>query len=332
MEDKTKIIKALEDKITNLELVLNGWFNQELLLQSAGKINQDNLGNAAFMSVIERAVRLAQNGLFDYDGIPEGMKQYDIEKFLFDDGAVAFFKFGGAYYVRPYITDGRVDLRGDPIRVQGTFPDGRHTGWMNVGENVVIIKNDYDGFSTRQIIKPFLLMLTDAWKAYKGALKGALIKWMIITDGDKDVANLKAEWQRLMDTSGEVAFSQVDFAEHIKKFDFYEAFDGAELWNALMNVYDFMFNQIGIFTASKEKKERMVVDEANANRTKIGVILESLYKSRKEAIEQIGKCFSDVKITLGMYINYEQENTEEMPPAPDDGSGKKGEDDENARK
>lgn len=83
------------------------------------------------------------------------------------------------------------------------------------------------------------------------------------------------------------------------------------VWEHIRNLYSEVYTYLGINNQMIEKKERLIVDEVNANNMAIDMNIESQYKERKYACELINKMFGldvDVEVkTIKDYTTYIKE-------------------------
>jgi hypothetical protein len=70
-----------------------------------------------------------------------------------------------------------------------------------------------------------------------------------------------------------------------------------------------MYNQLGINTnPNEDKKERLLVDEININEQRVGLILESMIRSRLESIREINNIFG---LNIGLKVKIKEAESEE---------------------
>ena len=74
---------------------------------------------------------------------------------------------------------------------------------------------------------------------------------------------------------------------------------------------------LGVYNNETSKKERLVVDEINANNVATTCYLESRYKARKEFVELVNEVFNlniDVKVNDSIVLDNQQYNLTTSPP------------------
>lgn len=299
-EPKTLKDEELESEVKQ---ALQGYYNLISLMKSNGIVARD-LNNFKIDEVLKDKIKLSMYGLFDYENLPSEIPSHLIEEILFD-GTGAFYEVGGEYYISNYVVKGDRDRYNEPITIQPILKNGKTLSERVVGKNVVLLYNSPTKFTTYQTIEPFIKRCVLNFEVGFNNLKMSATRFLFTSDDNKSLSNLKKEISMVLNGSGSVAFTHSNLG-NIKDFPLYEKFDSSEYWEDFTNTYNLMYNLLGInANPNEDKKERLIVDEVNINKHKVGLVLEAMFKTRNDFVKKINEMFN-LNIKLKMYINYKE--------------------------
>lgn len=225
---------------------------------------------------------------YRYTNLPDGIKDRHIEKLLYHKGMACFFKAPRmGYMVLECSPDGRYNVYGDPLgyRVTG------HGYQATVdAKDCVIIRNNILSLPTEPFILHYVHKLTEAERTMDVNIKACKTP-VVFTCDDKDVLSFKRLWQQ---TDGNVPAHFVDKSlnlDAIQAFQTGVKFMGNELMDYKRSVESDLLTFIGQNNTPVDKKERLIVDEAEANNQLIDSFSELQFEARKTAVEEINKKF-----------------------------------------
>jgi hypothetical protein len=167
--------------------------------------------------------------------------------------------------------------------------------------------------STAQVVQPFLSRLTLNYEALGRALKASMTKWGIVTNAD-DLSDVKLALNKMLNDNGYFAYIPQSLNGKIETLEFWEEFKGSEYWEDFNSTMSLMYNLLGVSTnPNEDKKERLVVDEVNIGNLKVGILLESMIRSRFEFIQEINEITGwDIKLKLKVKVKEMQEESEDV--------------------
>jgi len=307
-----KLIKDNEDlhkKVHGLTKDVEGYLSLESeLSKSLGVSDRRNISNYRIESILFDRLRLFLYTMFEYVGLPDYIPSWIIEKVLFDSGEALFWETGGKFFVGHYVKDGKIDEYRRPIGVYPKYLNGKSGSIRTIGENAVIIRNTFTSYPTYKTMLPFVGRLTKNFEALTQKLHASMTKWAMIVD-KPNKANVKASLERLMDENGYIAYLPSDGMLKLEQIPFFEEFNGSEYWEDFNSTISLMYNQLGINTnPNEDKKERLLVDEININEQRVGLILESMIRSRLESIREINNIFG---LNIGLKVKIKEVESEE---------------------
>lgn len=253
----------------------------------------NQLNNRTYTDYFYRLMLIARS-LFKWEGLPNGIDEKWIEKYLFYEGTCVFYKDPNlGFMVTKWSTQGTLNAYDEPTTIR---PYATNTMELNNGElldnneNCVIIRNNDDMIPTFPTIQlysadltnikrtidtnisvqktPTVVTCTDKQKlTFKQAIKQRDENEPVIY-GDK---NIDMNSINVLNTSAPIVFDKLQVQKN-------------NIWNECMTF-------LGINNANTDKRERLVDDEVQANNQLIKANEDVMLKSREKACELINKMF-----------------------------------------
>lgn len=246
------------------------------------------LNNATFCDYYNRLQLLARS-VFKWENLPNGIPERFIEETLFNYGVCVFFDHESLGLMVAKLTqNGTINYYGNPASVQayGTGLDPVDVDF----DKCVLIRNNDMMLPTSLTNFLYANRLAEVERTLDVNVKSQ--KYPIILQcNDKQLLTIKniiKKW-----TGNEpfiVADKKMNMEEmKVLKTDSPFVSDKLliykhELWNEYMTF-------LGLNNVNTDKKERLVVDEANANNQLIEASFNVMYKQRKQACDEINKMF-----------------------------------------
>lgn len=248
-----------------------------------------DLNDLTFTDYYYRLMLLARS-VFQWEGLPEGLDEKWIEKFLYAHGNCLFFEDPTkGFIVAKCNPDGLLNYYDEPtkLRPYGTNYIG---GTYKNNKNCVLVRNNDDMIPTSYTIKLYAMRLTEIertidvninaqktpviikcserqrntlkqlFKQYKG---NEPFIW-----GDKDLDLTGTE---ILNLNPPLVFDKLQIQKHA-------------VWNEVMTF-------LGINNANMDKRERLVDDEVQANNEQVELSADVMLKSRQQACDDINKIF-----------------------------------------
>lgn len=233
---------------------------------------------------------LIARSVFKWNNLPNNIDEKWIEKFLFSYGSCLFYydKEKG-YMVAKCNSAGELNPYDEPtlLTPYGTNYIGEP---LEVDEECVLIRNNDLMLATSATIQlyalrlaevtraidvnvnaqktPLIVLCTDKQKLSLDRVVKACADNEIVVYGDKtlDIDSIKA-----LKTDAPIVFDKLSQYKH-------------ELWDECMTF-------LGINNANTDKRERLIVDEVEANNGQIELSAHVMLKARERACEMINKVF-----------------------------------------
>lgn len=253
----------------------------------------NQLNNRTYTDYFYRLMLIARS-LFKWEGLPNGIDEKWIEKYLFYEGTCVFYKDPNlGFMVTKWSTQGTLNAYDEPTTIR---PYATNTMELNNGElldnneNCVIIRNNDDMIPTFPTIQlysadltnikrtidtnisvqktPTVVICTDKQKlTFKQAIKQRDENEPVIY-GDK---NIDMNSINVLNTSAPIVFDKLQIQKN-------------NIWNECMTF-------LGINNANTDKRERLVDDEVQANNQLIKANEDVMLKAREKACELINNMF-----------------------------------------
>lgn len=253
----------------------------------------NQLNNRTYTDYFYRLMLIARS-LFKWEGLPNGIDEKWIEKYLFYEGTCVFYKDPNlGFMVTKWSTQETLNAYDEPTTIR---PYATNTMELNNGElldnneNCVIIRNNDDMIPTFPTIQlysadltnikrtidtnisvqktPTVVTCTDKQKlTFKQAIKQRDENEPVIY-GDK---NIDINSINVLNTSAPIVFDKLQIQKN-------------NIWNECMTF-------LGINNANTDKRERLVDDEVQANNQLIKANEDVMLKAREKACELINNMF-----------------------------------------
>lgn len=250
-----------------------------------------SINDITFTDYYYRLSLLARS-VFEWEGLPNGISEKWIEKFLFNNGSCVFFKDKEkGFMVAKASMVGTLNYYDEPTQIQpiATNYDGNGTILNNFDDCVLICNNDMK-LPTYPTIRLYAYRLAEVTRTADLNVNAQKTP-VLITGTDKMMLSLKnvyRQWKgnepvifgakqleqnpvNVLKTDAPIVFDKLRLEKH-------------EIWNECMTF-------LGINNANQNKKERVVADEVSANNEQMELCAYVMLKNRQEACEMINKMF-----------------------------------------
>lgn len=233
---------------------------------------------------------LIARSVFEWSGLPDGMDEKWIEKYLFNEGNCIFFKDDNmGFMVTKCAYGGKLNAYDEPTFVTPIATNYVGKSLENNIDAVIICNNDMMlptantiqlfAYRLAQISRtidinihaqktPVMIKCTEKQRL---SLVNVYKKWDGFTPvifGDK---NLDTDDMKTLKTDAPVVFDRLQIQKNA-------------IWNECMTF-------LGINNANMDKRERLVDDEVQANNQQVAISADVMLKSREKACERINDIF-----------------------------------------
>lgn len=257
------------------------------------KTNQMNV--LTFHDLYQRLKSIALV-MFKWENLPNDIPGDFIEQSLYQYGQAGFFNDPTlGFMVTKINTAGKLNIYDQPVRYQA-WAVGYSKQYDR--DDLVVIKNNYLTRATHETLLLYANRLYEVERSAETNIK--LQKYPLIIRGQKSMlmslknifmkydGNQPAIYADPMLDDNAIRAIKTDVPYVADKLLQYKH----ELWNECMTF-------LGINNINGDKKERLIVDEANANGQLIKLSADVMLSSRQDAVKQINEKYGlDVSVSL----------------------------------
>ena len=254
-----------------------------------------------FQDTLIRLSLLAQT-VFKWNGLPNGIDEKHLERYLFNEGRCMFYKDSKVGWIITKCADaGTLNFYDEPTALIPVATDAHELDLSEKepGENCILIYNNDYAYPTVKTILMYAARITEMQRTIdinihaqktpvlikasdktRLSAKQIYSKWsgfepLIITD--KNLTD--GVEMEVLSIAAPVVFDKL-------------AIEKNKLWNECMTF-------LGINNANMDKRERLVDDEVQANNEQIGYSAEVMLKSRQRAAAAMSKlCGCNITVEL----------------------------------
>lgn len=292
------------------------WDNPELVNYWGGKNSSKKSSNANFMNIITHRnwferLRLIYISIFEWDNLPDDIEGEWIENQLFEKGQIAFFKTGDktspvdTCLVLPYSNSGKVNIYGKPDFVIASGKTStkfklKHGDYINIKANT----------SAHAPIETAMLY------AYRMAKVERSLdvninnqKFPFVFKGSEDQKLSIMNFMQGFEDNETFFIVDEEFNPvGENKFDIFNT-NAPYVADKLMLYKHDILNEwltfCGLSNANTDKKERLIVDEVNANIEEVKLGVSTGLNTRQDAVNAIN-------LKYGLNITVKERNLSEI--------------------
>ncbi len=247
------------------------------------------LNDRTYTDYFYRLMLIARS-VFEWEGLPNGIDEKWIERYLFTEGKCIFFHDDEkGFMVTKCTPAGMLNYYDEPTLLRG-FGTNYMSEVMENNEEAIIIRNNDEMIPTSPTIQLFALRLAEISRTIdininaqktpvvilcsdkqKLTMKNVFKQWNgfePVIFGDK---NLDIEGIKSLKIDAPIVFPQLQIQKNA-------------IWNECMTF-------LGINNANQDKRERLVSDEVSANDEQIESSAQVMLKAREQACKLINEKF-----------------------------------------
>lgn len=247
----------------------------------------DLLNDLTFRTLYDKYMMIAVNA-FRWDGLPDGIEERHIERQLFKYGKAIFFRDEEMSFMCLEAQEsGQQNVYGDPLSYIA-HGIGYHKRYA--ADECVIIENNKLRLATDPFILFYVNKLTEAERTMDVNIKSCKTPVIFACD-DKDVLTFKRIFQQV---DGNVPAIFADRGLNLDSIQSYQTgvkFMGKDLMDYANSVENKLLTFLGVNNSPIDKKERVLMDEANANNQLIAEFAELQLEARQRACEAINQMY-----------------------------------------
>ena len=262
----------------------------------------DLLNDLTFKSLYDRYKLIAVNS-WEWEGLPDGILARHIERALFSEGKVCFFKAPQMSFMALRCNEGvGLNVYGDPLTYRAY---GFNYQQLLNADECVIIENNLLRIPTKPFIMHYVNKLAEAERTMDVNIKACKTP-VVFTCDDKDVLSWKRVFQQVDGNVPAIFADRGLNMESIQAFMTGVKFLGNELMDYKAGVESDLLTFLGQNNNPVDKKERLITSEADANNQLIGSFNDLQLEARERACEAINEMF-------GLSVSVKRRGAPETP-------------------
>lgn len=268
------------------------------------------IDNYTFTDYYLRLKKIAL-ALFEYENLPENIKERHIEKFLYEDGKCMIYKNPNLDLMVCRCTTSGINDYGDPVDLHPVLQVLPDNNTYKNGIDAVLLRNDDLCSSMDFTLKLIAYRLAEITRSQDVNINAQKTPILILCN-DKQKLTMKNIYAQFTGNEPVIYADKSMNMDNIKvlKTDAPIVFDKLELqkhhvWNECMTF-------LGVNNANLDKKERLVDDEVQANNGQIIINQKVLLKAREEGVAEINRIFgTNIKVKPRIDIESYSEGSED---------------------
>lgn len=242
-----------------------------------------------------------------WTGLPDSVSERFLNMSLYFYGQAAFFNDKEfSYLCLPCSTAGSYNMYYEPTRVNAfSFNINR----LLEKDEFVFIRNNPSCTPTAFTVFTCVKRMVDILRTIDVALYRMKRPYILICEEKQRLTYLNA-MKKISDNEEVILGNKnFDFKQGtFEKMDMRTDYNLADLWSTYKNIENILYTALGIDSADNEKKERLLVDEVNANVMVTEMSLESTLKELKEACKLINDKYGlNIDVHLKRITDYQGE-------------------------
>lgn len=251
--------------------------------------NKENSLYDFTLSILNRTL-----GMFEYENLPETLPQVEIEKRLQTKGHATIYQYKNNLYVTTGNLNGQeISPYNEPTHVNINIPAFNLSQRLEIGKQCVVIYNDDMKTGLLDTISKHGTLMLENEITMLLSTYNARIQTLISAGTDQTINDAQKYLNQIIDGNlgiiGENAFFndlKTHNAQSAAKQDMTQLIQLQQFYKSDL------YNELGLSSLNNMKKERMNVDEVNANNDNIFPYVDGMLRNRMEGIKMVNKLFN----------------------------------------
>ena len=256
--------------------------------------------------------------MFVYNNVPETIDIQAMERALMVSGNIAIVKVGNDLYALTGSTGGEMNAYYQYTQYIIANPYLQLNKTYTIGDDCVLVRNDYEMCGLMPIIGKYAVLLTDSEISLNTVSVLTRISMLISASDDKTKASAELFVSKILNGDfsviGESAFLdgiRLQTVPHSSSNDMTQLIELLQYYKASF------YNEIGLNANYNMKRERLTVNELNVNIDALLPLADEMLSERQKAMTQVNEKFgTNITVDFGSAwktIHEEEEaNTEHV--------------------
>jgi hypothetical protein len=273
-------------------------------------INAASLNDAALYDHYMRFQNLVCS-MFEWSNLPLGCNERFIERVLYEQGQVAFhFDSDLGVMVSMVAGMGKKNHLAEYTRYR-VYNTGEYSEHKDADE-IVLCRNNRFSVPTQPMVFLYARRLADIDRTVDVNLHLQKHPLLILCN-ETERLSLQQLWMKAENNEGVIfGTKDLDMFEKIKVFNTDAPYLADKLLSTKETILNEFYTRLGINNANTTKRERLIVDEVNANNETLELNIQTLYLTRKAAVEELNEKFKEhLKEPVSVKLRFAQPESED---------------------
>lgn len=258
--------------------------------------------------------------MFVYENLPETIPASELERLLQVGGNCFVTKVGEDLYALSGSTGGEPDAYERPTKYVVANPALKLTKEYTIGEDGILVKNDYQMRGLLPLIGKYAVLLTDSEISLNTVGVLSRITMLLSASDDKTKASADVFIQKILDGD----FSVIGENAFLKGVQMQTPPSGNSLQiTQLIELVQYykanLLNELGLNANFNMKRERLNRNEVDMNVDALLPFVDNMLTERKKAVDAINAKY-ETEITVELSSSWKtthEENVHDEPATPD---------------
>lgn len=251
--------------------------------------NKENSLYDFTLSILNRTL-----GMFEYKNLPETLPQVEIEKRLQTKGHATIYQYKNNLYVTTGNLNGNeLSPYNKPTHVNINVPAFNLSQRLEIGTQCAVIYNDDMKTGLLDTINKHGTLMIENEITMLLSTYNARIQTLISAGTDQTISDAQKYLSQIIDGNLGV-IGENTFFNDLKTHNAQAAAkqDISQLIQLQQFYKSDLYNELGLSSLNNMKKERMNIDEVNANNDNIYPYVDGMLKNRMEGLDMVNKLFN----------------------------------------
>ena len=230
--------------------------------------------------------------IFSYAGLPDSLPQDELENILQRNGHCLIAKVNGELYAFDGSFGGEPDVYNRPTQYIVANPALQHFKTYTIGEDCVLMKNDYHSIGLMPLIQKYGVLMLDTEISLNTIAVLSRITMLPSAPDDRTKASADLFVKKIMDGDFSVIGSNA-FFEGLKLHT--STTTNGNIVNQIVELMQYyrgtFYNELGLQANFNMKREHLTADEVAMNIDTLLPFVENMYNERVRAVSAINELF-----------------------------------------
>ena len=243
--------------------------------------------------------------MFKYNGLPETIKQKDLELQLQVSGYCIATKVDDKLYTFTGGLGGEPNPYYLPTIATVANPALKFTKNLKIDEECVVVLNDHLYQGLMPLYSKYGGLLTEAEISLRYAIINARVPALIEADNDGTYESAKEYFNKIVEGKDYGIIASGEFYDGIRSHDFYKQAYIKDIIESIQYIKGSWYNAVGLNAAFNMKREAINEAEATLNEDILIPSIDTMLECRKDGVKRINEMFG-TNITVELNSAWEQ--------------------------